>query len=125
MVARKKAAVPVTPKWVVYVAIIAVVAIMSTVALSAIVLTRPAAPATVSQPAATSVSTTTYTGTKPVSAKQISYIQGLGVDTQRDITSFVEAMFKGLTLEELTTVQAGDVIDALNAIKYSTPATTP
>ncbi len=111
------------PRWAVVVAVVAVLAVMSTVALGAIVLTRQTASPQMAAPAVQAASVT-YTG-KPISAKQISYINGLGTDTQRDITSFVETMFKGLTLEQLTTVQAGSVIDALNAIKYSTVTPTP
>lgn len=118
---RKSVKSPAVPRWIYVIAIVAVVAIMSTIVLATVVLTRQ----TVAKAqAVTAVSNVTYTGTKPISAKQVSYINGLGVDTGRDIPSFVEAMFKGMSLNELTTVQAGDIIDSLNAIKYSA-TTTP
>ena len=120
---RKSVKSPAVPRWIYVIAIVAVVAIMSTIVLATVVLTRQTV-ATQAQAVTAVSNVTTYTGTKPISAKQVSYINGLGVDTGRDIPSFVEAMFKGISLNELTTVQAGDIIDSLNAIKYSA-TTTP
>ncbi len=121
---RKPKQSPAVPRWVYVVTIIAVIAIMSTVVLGTIVLTRQTVATPQVAPAVTAASNvTTATGNKPISAKQIAYVNGLGTDTGRDIPSFVSAMFKGMTLEQLTTVQAGDIIDSLNAIKYSATAT--
>ncbi|MCX5977310.1 MAG: hypothetical protein NTV33_10920 [Coprothermobacterota bacterium] len=112
-----------TSKWLTIIAIIAVLAILSTIVLTVLVVNQ--APITAAIPVVTSATYTTATATKPITAKQVSYINGLAVKANRNANSFISAMFNGTTIGSLTTVQASKVIEALQAIVYATQKATP